>query len=57
MANKEILLINTLLEKGKWQSELIKSGFNYALINSMVSKSYLDKSKRKKSFRRSKIIS
>jgi len=48
LTNKEILLINTLPEKGKWQSELIKSGFNYALINSMVSKSYLDKSKRKK---------
>ena len=35
-------------EKGSWQSELIKSGFNHTLINSMVSKNYLVKSKRKK---------
>ena len=35
-------------EKGSWQSELINSGFNYTLINSMVSKNYLVKSKRKK---------
>ena len=40
--------MNTLPEKGNWQSELIKSGFNYTLINSMVSKNYLVKSKRKK---------
>ena len=40
--------MNTLPEKGNWQSELIKSGFNYNLINSMVSKNYLFKSKRKK---------
>jgi len=40
--------MNTLLEKGNWQSELIKSGFNYSLINSMVCKNYLVKSKRKK---------
>ena len=40
--------MNTLPEKGNWQSELIKSGFNYALIKSMVSKNYLAKSKRKK---------
>ncbi len=45
---KEFLLINTLPKKGNWQSELIKSGFNYTLINSMVSKNYLVKSKRKK---------
>ena len=31
-------LMNTLPEEGNWQSELIKSGFNYTLINSMVSK-------------------
>ena len=36
MRGKEFLLINTLPEKGNWQSELIKSGFNYTLINSMV---------------------
>ena len=39
---------STLSKKGNWQSELIKSGFNYTLINSMVSKNYLVKSKRKK---------
>jgi len=48
LTNKEFLLINTLPEKGDWQSELIKSGFNCTLINSMVSKNYLVKSKRKK---------
>ena len=37
-----------LSKKGNWQSELIKSGFNYTLINSMVSKNYLVKSKRQK---------
>ncbi len=47
-AKKEFLLINTLTKKGNWQSELIKSGFNYTLINSMVSKNYLVKFKRKK---------
>ena len=46
--NKEFLLINTLSEKGNWQIELVKSGFNYTLINSMVGKDYLVKSKRKK---------
>lgn len=45
---KELFLMNTLPEKGNWQSELIKFGFNYTLINSMVSKNYLVKSKRKK---------
>ncbi len=48
LTKKEFFLMNTLPEKGSWQSELIKSGFNYKLINSMVSKSYLVKSKRKK---------
>ena len=48
LTNKEFLLIKTLSEEGNWQSELIKSGFNYTLINSMVSKNYLLKSKRKK---------
>ena len=46
--NKEFLLINTLSEKGNWQIELVKAGFNYNLINSMVSRNYLVKSKRKK---------
>jgi len=48
LTEKEFFLMNTLPEKGNWQSELIKSGFNYNLINSMVSKNYLVKSKRKK---------
>ena len=48
LTKKEFFLMNTLPEKGNWQSELIKSGFNYKLINSMVSKNYLVKSKRKK---------
>ena len=48
LTKKEILLIQNLLKKGNWQSELIHSGFNYALINSMISKNFLVKSKRKK---------
>ncbi len=49
LTKKEFLLINNLPKKGNWQSQLIKSGFNYPLINTMVSKNYLVKSKRKKS--------
>jgi len=37
-----------LRDKGNWQSELIRFGFNYTLINSMVSKNLLIKTKRKK---------
>ena len=48
LTKKEFLLINTLLEIGDWQSQLINSGFTYNLINSMVTKNYLVKSKRKK---------
>ncbi len=48
LTNKEFLLIKNLKAKGNWQSELVKSGFNYTLINSMVSKNYLVKSKRTK---------
>jgi len=48
LTKKEFSLINTLPKKGNWQSELIKSGFNYTLINSMVRKNYLIKDKRKK---------
>jgi primosomal protein N' (replication factor Y) len=48
LTKKEFLLINTLLKKGNWQSDLIKSGFNHTLINSMVRKNYLAKSKKKK---------
>jgi len=47
LTKKEFFLMNALPEKGNWQSELIKSGFNYTLFNSMVSKNYLAKSKRK----------
>ncbi len=46
--NREFALINVLREKGNWQSELIRSGFNFTLINSMVSKNLLIKTKRKK---------
>ncbi|MDC3147181.1 primosomal protein N', partial [Prochlorococcus sp. AH-716-I09] len=48
LTKKEFLLINTLLKKGNWQSDLIKSGFNHTLINSMVRKNYLVKFKKKK---------
>jgi len=48
LTKKEFFLMNTLSEKGNWQSELIKSGFNYTLINTMVRKNCLVKSKRKK---------
>ena len=41
LTNKEFLLTNTLSERGNWQSELIKAGFNYSLIDSMVRKNYL----------------
>jgi len=46
--NREFSLINALRDKGNWQSELISFGFNYTLINSMVSKNLLIKTKRKK---------
>ncbi len=51
LTKKEFSLMNTLPEKGNWQSELIKSGFTYTLINSMVNKNYLVKSKRKKKYK------
>ena len=50
LTKREISLIHILRFKGSWQSELIKSGFNSTLINSMVSKNLLIKSKRKKIF-------
>ncbi len=46
--NREFALINALRNKGNWQSELIRFGFNYTLINSMVNKNLLIKTKRKK---------
>ncbi len=48
--SREFSLINALLDKGNWQSELIRTGFNFNLINSMVSKNLLIKTKRKKFF-------
>lgn len=50
LTKRELSLINILRLKGKWQSELIKFGFNSTLINSMVSKKLLIKIKRKKIF-------
>ena len=46
--DREFSLINALHSKGNWQSELINSGYSYALINSMVNKKFLIKTKRKK---------
>ena len=46
--NREFSLIKALQIKGNWQSELIKSGFNFTLINSMLSRNFLIKTKRKK---------
>ena len=40
LTKREILLIQILRDKGNWQSELIKIGFNSTLINSMVGKNY-----------------
>ncbi len=51
LTKKEFTLIDTLPENGDWQSELIKSGFNYNLINLMISKNYLVKYKRKKTIK------
>ena len=50
LTNREISLMNILRHKGSWQSELLKLGFNSNLINSMVSKNFLIKTKRKKIF-------
>ena len=46
--NREFSLINALKHKGNWQSELVNLGFNSTLINSMVRKNFLIKTKRKK---------
>ena len=45
---RELNLINILRHKGNWQSELIKIGFHLGLINSMIKKNLLIKTKRKK---------
>ena len=50
LTKRELLLIQILLQKGNWQSELIKLGFNSTLIASMVRKNLLIKTKRKKIF-------
>ena len=46
--DKEFLLINALENEGNWQNELIKSGYNFSLINAMLSKNLLVKTKRGK---------
>ena len=48
LTNREFVLMKNLNQKGNWQSELTKSGFNSSLINSMVRKNFLIKTKRKK---------
>ena len=48
LTKRELSLRNSLRLKGKWQSELLSFGFNSTLINSMVSKKLLIKTKRKK---------
>ena len=50
LTKRELSLIQILHHKGIWQSELIKCGFNATLINSMVSKILIIKTKRKKFF-------
>ena len=45
LTKKDILLIQNLNHHGNLQSELIKSGFNATLINSMVRKNLLIKTK------------
>ena len=50
LTKRELSLIDLLCLKGKWQSELLKLGFNSTLINSMVRKKLLIKTKRKKIF-------
>ena len=45
---REASLASALQYKGNWQSELIKSGFNFTLISSMVQKNLIVKTKRKK---------
>ena len=48
LTKRELSLIDILRLKGKWQSELLRIGFNSTIINSMVSKKLLIKTKRKK---------
>ena len=50
LTKREHSLIDILTDKGNWQSELIKFGFNSTFINLMVSKNLLIKTKRKKIF-------
>ena len=51
LTKRELSLIQILSNKGNWQSELIKLGFNLTLINSMVRNNLLIKTKRKKIFK------
>ena len=48
LTNKESLLIEYLKNEGNWQSELIKFGFTSSLINSLLIKNLLTKTKRNK---------
>ena len=48
LTKRELSLIRFLRDQGNWQSELIKLGFNFAFINSMVSKNLLKKDQKKK---------
>ncbi|MDC3171006.1 primosomal protein N' [Prochlorococcus sp. AH-716-E13] len=50
LTKREFSLINILSINGNWQSELLKIGFTSTLINSMVSKKLLIKTKRKRLF-------
>ena len=45
LTKREISLFKLLQVNGNWQSELIKLGFNSTLINSMVRKDFLTKTK------------
>ena len=48
LTKKEYLLIKTLSYQGNWQSELIKHGFSSTLINLLISRNLLSKTKKKK---------
>ena len=51
LTKREVSLINVLNDSGNWQSHLIKLGFNSTLINKMVSKNFLIKTKRRKTIK------
>ena len=50
LTQKQFSFLNYLFKReGEWQSELIKSGFTLNLINRMIDKGFIVKTKRKKS--------